>query len=841
MTKDSSANIADELFANGGEVGALMRALDWSKTPLGPVEQWPQSLKTSVSICLNSTFPILVWWGRELVKLYNGSYVQLIGSKHPRALGARGREVWPEIWDTIGPMLNGVLDLGKASWSDDLLLLLERHGYAEECYFTFSYSPIRDESGGIGGVFTPVLETTQEVIERRRSRTLRDLANVSGLTAKNAKEACAAAARALSFNPYDLPIAAIYLFDDKRTSATLAANAPLEADAANFPNKIDFKAGAWRSLAAVVRGESCTVDLEPLKLDPLPLAPWGAAPSNAFAIPITQPNAIEPIGFLLAGISVRKRLDEKYRSFYVQVVGQLASLIREAGILERESTLRAESEAERLRIRELFMNAPAAIAILSGPSHRFTLVNQLYLYLVGRGSMQDLIDKSILAAMPELAGQGIVELLDQVYRTGVPFVGNERHIKVDRSGSGQLVDGFFNFVYQPALDAQGHVEGILVLAIDVTEQVLANQEIETREKQFRALADSIPQLAWMANADGFIGWYNQRWYEYTGATPEQMKGSGTEFVHPDFLPRVLARYEQSMKTGEPFDMVFPLRRADGTFRSFLSRALPVRDNAGTIVRWFGTNTDVEGQQRAEAALRQSEKLAAVGRLASSIAHEINNPLEAVTNLIYLARVAAVSPEAKLYLESAEHELERVSQITSQTLRFHKQQSAPTPTDIVELLESILTLYRGKLSREGIRLKLKTALCPPLVCYAGEIRQVVANLISNALDAMPKKGTLSLRVRPATNWRTEETGIRFTVADTGQGMSPETRKHIYEPFYTTKGEFGTGLGLWVSAGIVEKHRGNIRVRSNSRPGESGTVFSVVLPHPGTVAHSSRPLA
>lgn len=284
-------------------------------------------------------------------------------------------------------------------------------------------------------------------------------------------------------------------------------------------------------------------------------------------------------------------------------------------------------------------------------------------------------------------------------------------------------------------------------------------------------------------------------------------------------------------------MMFPLRAADGSFHTFLTLALPVRDNAGNIVRWFGTNTDMETQQKAEAALRQSEKLAAVGRLASSIAHEINNPLEAVTNLLYLARASATNEDTRSYLNSAEHELDRVSQITSQTLRFHKQQSAAVPTDMAELLDSVLALYRGKLSRDGIELKLEIRDCPPLVCFAGEVRQVLANLIGNALDAMPKGGTLRIRLGPATEWENGQPGIRFTIADTGHGMSSETRKHVYEPFFTTKGETGTGLGLWVSAGIVDKHGGSIHVRSkmseisggDTPSGKNGTVFTVIFPH------------
>src|SRR3954469_4079095 len=195
-------------LAGGGETGVLMRSFDWSRTPLGPVEGWPQSLRTIVSICLNSRFPILVWWGPDLVMLYNDAYRDIVGSKHPHALGAPGREVWPEIWPIIGPLLDGVISRGEATWSENTLLRLVRRGFPEECYFTFSYSPIRDESGGIGGVFTAVTETTERVIGERRLRALRELA-AQAVGPKGVVAVCHAAADVLAGYPLDLPSAAV--------------------------------------------------------------------------------------------------------------------------------------------------------------------------------------------------------------------------------------------------------------------------------------------------------------------------------------------------------------------------------------------------------------------------------------------------------------------------------------------------------------------------------------------------------------------------------------------------------------------------------------------------------
>ncbi|MGH9617399.1 MAG: PAS domain-containing protein, partial [Acidobacteriaceae bacterium] len=514
MVREKRSTIERNFLAGGGEMGALVRALDWSKTPLGPAAQWPQSLKTSVSTCLNSRFPVLIWWGPDLVKIYNDAYRPLIGTKHPWALGSPGREVWPEIWNIIGPMLSQVMERGEATISEDLLLLLERNGYPEECYFSFSYSPIRDESGLVGGVFTPVVEMTERVIGERRLRTLRDLATASGAKSENAKEACVAAAKVLSTNPYDFPIMAIYLFDADRSKATLVA----QTGPPNFPGRVDCRSQGWRQLLAVERGEICTLVLNTMQLEPLPQMPWGHPPQQAIALPIVPQDAEEPIGFLLAGVSIRKRIDESYRAFYGQIAKQVASAIWEAEALRRERELRAAAETERIQIRELFLNAPAGIMVTTGPEHHITLANRRYIELIGRSSAEEIVGKPIREAIPELEGQKFFGWLDDVYRTGVPFIGKEVMARLRRGPSGLEEEAYFDFVYQPHRTAEGQTDGILIHVFDITDQVRARQEVENREQQFRVLADSIPQLAWMANPDGSIFWYNRRSYEYTGTT-----------------------------------------------------------------------------------------------------------------------------------------------------------------------------------------------------------------------------------------------------------------------------------------------------------------------------------
>lgn len=229
------------------------------------------------------------------------------------------------------------------------------------------------------------------------------------------------------------------------------------------------------------------------------------------------------------------------------------------------------------------------------------------------------------------------------------------------------------------------------------------------------------------------------------------------------------------------------------------------------------------------ALRKAEKLAVVGRLALSISHEINNPLEAVTNLLYLIRFASSLDEAKSLAENAAQELARVSEIVSQTLRFYRSPSKPTLVDIAEIVDSALTLYRRRLDNAEIMIEREFRDCSPILAMAGEIRQVVLNLIGNAFDAIGRGGTLKIRASNARRFSNDSLrGVRLTVGDTGAGIDPEVRDSIFEPFVTTKDDTGTGLGLWLSSQIVRKHGGTIQVKSRARSAHSGTVFSVFLP-------------
>ncbi len=293
------------------------------------------------------------------------------------------------------------------------------------------------------------------------------------------------------------------------------------------------------------------------------------------------------------------------------------------------------------------------------------------------------------------------------------------------------------------------------------------------------------------------------------------------------------------ETGDPvvqFEVNTPFSGDAGQTRSWLINVYPVKATS-EAVRWVGAIVvETTERKRAEDALRKTEKLAAAGRLAASIAHEINNPLEAVIDLLYLLRHhPSLDREALAYTDLAQHEISRVAEMTQQTLRFYRQTTLPGVANIAELLDSVLTLYTGRLVSLQIEVSLEAGPDVDLFCFSGELRQLFANLIGNSIDAMGHGGHLWISARRSRSWVDGAAGIRVFVADNGSGMAKATRARIFEPFFTTKEATGTGLGLWVSSEIIVKH--NATVRLVSRPAkaangrQSGTVFMLFFPQDG----------
>jgi signal transduction histidine kinase len=406
-----------------------------------------------------------------------------------------------------------------------------------------------------------------------------------------------------------------------------------------------------------------------------------------------------------------------------------------------------------------------------------------------------------------------------------------------RIRSGNAADHWWRLHAQPVRDEAGIILQWLGVGKDMENSKTATRikkrgrnKAEVQQAELDVVYQTAP--VGLAQFDPITFRYlrlNERQAEFLGLPSDQVVGLRYDDVAP------IAGLQDMLDTAAKGTAVRhrivegELPTSPGERRAWDVSHSPVYGVDGKIQAVTAAWLEITHLKRAESALVQSEKLAAVGRLASSISHEINNPLEAITNLLYLISQNDQLPqETKIYVHLAQSELSRVSQIATQTLRFHRQAANPTRVVPAELIEDVLNLYHGRLANSGIRVESHYSSRTRVLCFENDIRQVLNNLIANAIDAMRSGGRLVVRTHSAVDFSSSRQGVRLTIADTGHGMPDTVQTRVFQPFYTTKGMNGTGLGLWISDGIVRRHKGRLRVRSTQHPVRHGTVFSLFLP-------------
>jgi len=357
----SNPNTNDDLswLAGGGEMGALIRSMDWSATPLGPLHTWPQSLRTSVSLCLSSTFPILVAWGPDDIQIYNDAYRPICGDLHPRAMGGPFKEIWASAMPVVGDAFERAHQ-GEGTYIRDQRMFLDRHGYLEEAFMTFSFSPIRDESGEVGGIFHPISESTPPVLNARRSQGLRDLSAAIG-DARAVSDIAHDIAAHQPAMALDLPFVLLYQIDADSGRLHLCGGAGLEAHGALAPAVLDLDDALWPFAAtAAARTAQQVHGLAP-RFACSPCGPYEAAPDAALVLPVTVPGQQELFGFVVAGVSAARALDEDYLNFYSLLGAAMNTAVGNVIAYEKEQR----------RAEELAQIDRAKTAFFSNVSHEF--------------------------------------------------------------------------------------------------------------------------------------------------------------------------------------------------------------------------------------------------------------------------------------------------------------------------------------------------------------------------------------------------------------------------------------------------------------------------------------
>ena len=446
------------LGRGGGEMAQRIRDLDWSKTPIGPVDQWPESLRSIVRMMLHARQPMFLWWGPELNQLYNDGYVPSFGTgRHPSALGQRGQECWAEIWPIIGPEIERVMSTATATFHEDALVPIFRNGRMEEVYWTYGYSPVFDAGDTVAGVLVVVTETTARVVALRRLQTMRALADEVKLS-MDRDHLLRDSVRVVGAVPEDAPWALAYRVQAGDDAPVVLANSNIDE-----PTSATVSARVHARLARAVGEEPIAIDLSDLPR--LPGGPWPEPSTHAIAIAMREEetNAVQ---VLVIGQSPRLPADDAHDAHVRGIARQLAATATRIDSQSRQV-------AAEMSRKDLLLQAPFAAALLVGPAWRFTLANPLYERMVGRSvSGRDWAD-----CFPELLGTPVEAILQAVYRDGVPFEATEQSVPLV-SASGVVEDRFFDFNTIPIRSASGGVEAMMIVAVEVTTKVSARRELE---------------------------------------------------------------------------------------------------------------------------------------------------------------------------------------------------------------------------------------------------------------------------------------------------------------------------------------------------------------------------
>ena len=779
-----------EGVALSGECGPLIKAFDWASTPIGPIASWPRSLKGYVSMILALPTPAIIFWGPRQTQIYNDGYIAIIGPRHPRHYGATFKDCWPDTYPTIYPWMQKVLQNGEVIQVEREYFPLTRHGVVEEAYFTFTFSPLRDDTGQIAGIFQPVVELTQIVVRDRREAAVLALS----LSADGSIDA-------LSSNPHDVPWAIFF----SGTDATLRSRIgpPVEG------------AALARATLLARQVTATGKPAEHLADDP---------PICVF--PVSRVPAERHRGAIAFGINPLLPFDPAYRAFFENIARTVAANLEAVDAATHQQALRNQ-------LYGVIENAPAFIALLGGPRHVFQMANPLYTKLVGVG--RKLIGLPAAEALPEVVGQGFIDLLDTVYSTGQPHFGNEVELFLDRKGNGQPEPAFVNFVYQPRRALNGAVEGVDVFGFEVTPQVQARRAIEALAEQlrvnegnFRTLSESIPQQVWTAEPSGAIDFVNARVAIYFGTTREQILGAGWQgVIHPDDLPEAIRRWTHALATGDEYEIEFRLLGDDGHYRWHLGRARPLRDEKGTVVRWFGTNTDIDEAKLIREDLKRRSEFEQ--HLVGIVSHDLRNPLNAILlSAGAMQRREDLDPKATRAIDRILSSADRASRMIRDLLDFTRVRLggaiplAVATVDVPELVRAgVDELEAANPTR---KISVTHGGEPEAFCDPDRLTQVLQNLTQNAIN-YSSEGT---PVTVSTFGDAQQ--ITLSVHNDGNPIPPDKLGRIFEPLQRATLDVdrtgrSIGLGLYIVRSIVKAHGGGVDVRSNA--GE-GTTFTIRLP-------------
>ena len=572
MTPESQAvlkNNRHKFLSGGGETGKLIRSIDWSKTSIGNPEKWSQSLRTSVSICLNSHFPVLLWWGNDFVKIYNNAYYKIIGIRHPASMGAKGPDAWPEMWPVFSPVLQKVFQTGMAACLEDQLIILERNEYPEECYFTFSFSPILDDKESVGGVFCSITETM------KRSPANRHLKNQPGDFESNqatdgSEERLRLAIEATGLGTWDFfPETGALNWSD-RCKKIFGFPLDQEIDYSIYLDRI-YPADKGTLVAAIQK----------------------AMDSSGPGTYTTEHRIIRSGDNAVRWVRGRGKVffDKNLKPW--RMIGTVLDItetkVKEDSLRENEERLRHAVDSGELGTYELD-NETGDVLFSSRLANMLGLDSSKTLT---RHDLKNAIhpDDLIIRSKAHLKAR----------ETGILFY-EARVIWPDKSihwvrFNGKVLYGDGGI----ALRTYG-------TAIDITEHKQVEQTLKQSEQELRLIADAIPHMVWVIDADGTISYINKQWADWTGLTLGEINNRPWEKIfHPADLFKLTDAWQHAIQNEEEYSGEYRIKDRSGNYFWFMGRTIPIKNSEGKIIKWIGTSTNIDTQKKIQDALKESEE------------------------------------------------------------------------------------------------------------------------------------------------------------------------------------------------------------------------------------------
>ena len=802
---------------DGSAVARLMHGHDWNTCSLGAPGAWPSALRTLVRLMLHAKTPVFLAWGPELCLFYNDAYVEVLGIKHPRALGRPFREVWAEVWPDVAPLVERTL-AGEALHMENVPFTIRRKGIDEQTWFTFSYTPLHGDDGAIAGLYCPLFETTEKVLaQRSREEEMTQLQRLFE--------------QAPSFMAVVHGPDHVYALSN-HANARLVGHRPLMGRTVReaFP-ELEGQ-GYFELLDRVYQsGEPFIGRRMPATFQKAA----GAPPEQRFVDFIFQPI-----------------LDANGRSSGIFIEGYDVTeqkLAEDALRLSEQRALASAelAETEGRRLQAVLEAVPVAI-IVADAGGRLVRMNSANRALWGDHPLSTGVDgyaewKGWWADGSARHGQRLQPRDWAMARALCGEASPRDIIEIEPFGRPGVRRTIINHG-AAVRDARGEIIGAVVAQLDITDSARLQAALRDSEAKFRTIADAMPQMVWSTRADGHHDYYNQRWYEYTGAREGATDGTAwNDMFHPDDRERARERWQHSLESGEPYEVEYRLRHHSGQYRWTLGRALPVRDDKGGIIRWMGTCTDIHEQKLIQDALRESDRRK--DEFLAMLAHELRNPLAPISSAAeLLARIghdpARIAQIGGIISRQARHmtglieDLLDVSRVTRGLVSLNRVEVDIKPA-IAEAMEQVRPLLEARGHRLETHLDSAHAL---VLGDRKRLVQVIANILTNAAKYTPNGGHIVLRLD------TDEDEVTIAVRDNGIGMSAGLLERAFDLF--TQGERsadrtqgGLGIGLALVQSLVRLHGGTITAHS---AGEGrGSEFVVRLPRHAAQDRERQPAA